>query len=297
MMSQVMGTSSNWHTSFPHVAEPYPDEWFAGLLLRCDEINHRESGTTWRYLLRSTIHPGFGPGSSFIVIPETMLIYLEQRLSISREHLLATTYARELARLYSPDRPRAGHLLGPRRGVTIPPLLEKSIGNRASATVVGFHVCPICVVQARLLRRTAVLPLLKYCPTHRVAFHTHCTCGSPLILFTRRQRPFVCFTCGSDWAQLPRIQPSPEEAIQERDLWTLYELFLVKGTKELKASALSLVRQYVKLHQPLPLELMSGRTLSMLTGDVERFSLGYVVDILVSFGISQESIEQNALSR
>src|SRR5947209_2884797 len=222
-MSQVVFTSPNWHTCFPHVAEPYPDEWFAGLLLRCDEMNHRESGTTRRYLLRSTTHPGFGPGSSLIVIPEAMLISLAQRLAVSRECLLATTYACELARLYAPLRPHAGHLLGHRKGVTIPPLLERSLGNRASATLVGFHICPICIAQARLLRRTAVLPHLKYCPTHHVAFHTHCTCGTPLILFCRGKLPFRCFTCGLDWAQLSHLRPSPDEMQRESDLWDLYE--------------------------------------------------------------------------
>jgi len=295
-MPQTTATSPNWPTSFPHVVEPYPDEWFAGLLLRCDEANHRESGTTWRYLLRSTTHPGFGPGSSLIVIPEAMLISLAQKLTISREQLLATTYTHELARLYTPFRPRAGNLLGPRRGVTIPPLLSKSIGNPASATMVGFHICPICIEQARLLRRTAVLPHLKYCPTHHVAFHTHCTCGSPLILFTRRQQPFVCFTCGLDWAQLPHIQPDPEETMLESDLWALYEFFLVKGTKELKTVALSLVRDFVKTHRPFPLKLMSGRTLFALTSNLDLFSLGYVVDLLVSFGISPDEIMHHALN-
>ena len=292
-MTKVAAASPDWLFSFPHVGEPYPDEWFAGLLLRCDEMNHRESGTTWRYLLRSTTHPGFGPGSALIVIPEAMLASLEQRLSVSRECLLSTTYACELARLYSPARPHAGHLLGPRRGVTISPLLERSIGNRASTTLVGFHICPICIAQARLLRRTAILPHLKYCPTHHVAFHTHCTCGSPLVLFTRRQQPFACFTCGWDWARLPHIQPNPEEAILERNLWTLYEFFLVKGTNEFKRAALSLVRQYVKIHQPSALKLLSGRPLVALTGNTDQLSLGYVIDLLVSLGISPHDIMRN----
>jgi hypothetical protein len=296
-MLQVTEASPNWLSSFPHVVAPYPDEWFAGLLLRCDEINHRESGTTFRTLLRSTTHPGFGPGSSFIVMPEAMLSSLAQRLTVSEEHLFATTYAYELARLYAPMRPRAGHLLGPRRGVTIPPLLEKSIGNRASATVIGFHICPICVAQARLLRRTAVLPHLKSCPTHHIAFHTHCTCGTPLLLFTRRQQPFVCFTCGLDWARLPHIQLNPDQETRERDLWALYEFFLVKGTNELKASALSLVRHSVKTRHPLPSKLVSGRTLFALTGEMDHFSLGYVVDLLVSLGISPHDIQHNPLSQ
>jgi TniQ len=290
MMPQMTRATSSWLSTFPHVGGPHPDEWFASLLLRCDEMNHRESGTTWRYLLRSTTHPGFGPGSAFVVIPESMLEYLAQRLSVSRECLLATTYACELARLYPSTSPHAGHLLGPRRGVTIPPFLERSIGNRASATVVGFHICPICIAQARLLRRTALLPHLKYCPTHHVAFQTHCTCGCPLLLFSRRKRPFVCFTCGLDWARLPHIQPSPDEVQLERHLWTLYEFFLVKGTNELKASALSLVRHHLRAHQPLALKLVSGRTLPARTSNLDSLSLSYVVDILVSLGISPKDI-------
>ncbi len=295
-MPQITRVEPSWLSTLPHVTAPLADEWIAGLLLRCDEMNHRESGTTWRYLLRSTTHPGFGPGSPCIVVPESILEYLIHLLMISTKHLLATTYACELARLYAPARPHAEHLLGHRRGVTIPPLLEKSIGNRANATVVGFHICPICIAQARLLRRAALLPLLKYCPTHHVAFHTHCTCGCPLILFSRRKQPFRCFTCGLDWAQLPHLRPSPDEVRLECDLWTLYEFFLVEGTDELKASALSLVRQYLKTHQPLALKLVSGRTLS-LTSNLDQLSLGYVIDLLVSIGIAPKDIMRNTHSQ
>lgn len=289
-MPQIWHGESAWLVTFPHVGTPHSDEWLAGLLLRCDEMNHRESGTTWRYLLRTTKHPGFGPGSPLIVVPEAILESLAQRLTISRERLLATTYARELARLYTLTPPHPGHLLGPRRGVTIPSILEKSVGNRANATVVGFHICPICIKQGRLLRRTAILPHLKYCPTHQVAFHTHCSCGCPLLLFCRGKLPFHCFSCGLDWAQLPHLRPSPDEARLESDLWALYELFLEQGTPELKTSALSLIRHYLKTHHPLALKLMSGRTLLGLTTDLTQLSLGYVIDLLVSMGISPKEI-------
>ncbi len=289
-MPQILHVESGWLVTFPHVGTPHSDEWLAGLLLRCDEMNHRESGTTWRYLLRATKHPGFGPGSPLIVVPESLLEYLAQRLTISRERLLATTYACELARLYTLTPPHTGHLLGPRRGVTIPSMLEKSVGNRANATVVGFHICPICIRQARLLRRTAILPHLKYCPTHQVAFHTHCSCGCPLILFCRGKLPFRCFSCGLDWAQLPLLRPSPDEAQLEGDLWALYELFLEQGTPELKASALSLIRHYLKTHQPFALKLVSGKILSGLTADLNQLSLGYAIDLLVSMGIAPKDI-------
>ncbi len=289
-MPQILPSESGWLATFPQVGLPHPDEWLAGLLLRCDEMNHLESGATWRYLLRATRHPGFGPGSPLIVVPESLLAYLAQRLLVSRECLLATTYACELARLYTLTPPHTGHLLGPRRGITIPLLLEKSVGNRANATVVGFHICPICIKQARLLRRTAILPHLKYCPTHHVAFHTHCRCGCPLILFCRGNLPFRCFACGLDWAQLPHLWPSPDEMQRESDLWDLYELFLGQGTPELKASALSLIRQHLKTHQPLALKLVSGRILLKFTADLNQLSLGYVLDLLVSMDLAPKEI-------
>jgi hypothetical protein len=76
----------------------------------------------------------------------------------------------------------------------------------------------------------------------------------------------------------------------ESDLWALYEVFLGQGTPELKASALSLIRQYLKTHQPLALKLMSGRTLFRFTADLNQLSLGYVIDLLVSMGISPKEI-------
>ena len=76
----------------------------------------------------------------------------------------------------------------------------------------------------------------------------------------------------------------------ESALWDLYELFLGQGTPELKASALSLIRQYLKTHQPLALKLVSGRTLFGFTADLNQLSLGYVIDLLVSMGISPKEI-------
>jgi hypothetical protein len=44
---------SAWSSTFPHLVAPQPDEWFRGLLLRCDEVNHWGSRTTMTYLLHS----------------------------------------------------------------------------------------------------------------------------------------------------------------------------------------------------------------------------------------------------
>jgi hypothetical protein len=256
-MPRVTEASPVFLSPFPHVAEPSPDEWIAGLLLRCDELNHRESGTAFRYLLRSTTHPGFGPGSSFVVIPNVMLEYLAERLTLSAKSLMTTTYGSELARLYAPVTPHAGHLLGHRRGVTVPPLLNKSLGNRVSATVATFRICPLCLSHARLLRRTSLLPYLLVCPIHQVLFQTHCICGSPLLLFSRRQRPFGCFTCGLDWVQLPTSPPSPEQKATSQTVFNLYDCLLIHGTRERKTAALALLRDTLNARQPLSLKLLT----------------------------------------
>jgi hypothetical protein len=39
-----------WLTTFPHRVTPLYEEWLAGLLLRCDEVNHWASGTTFTLL-------------------------------------------------------------------------------------------------------------------------------------------------------------------------------------------------------------------------------------------------------
>src|SRR6266536_3268901 len=98
-MPQILHIEPGWLATFPHVGLPHPDEWLAGLLLRCDEMNNRESGTTWRYLLRATRHPGFGPGSPLVVVPESLLEYLAQRLMVSSARLLATYSASQLVYL------------------------------------------------------------------------------------------------------------------------------------------------------------------------------------------------------
>lgn len=295
-MEATIFDASAWQSTFPHRVAPLPDEWLPGLLLRCDQANHWESGTTFRALLRSTHHPGFGPGSSLIVIPSSILEYLAPLLMVSAECLLATTYALELARLYSTSTPHSEHLLGPRRGTNVRLFLEKGVGRQAIITMFGFHICPLCIMQARLLRRTIMLPHLKYCPTHHIAFHTHCTCGWPLILFARGKQPFLCFACGLDWAQLPHIQLPLEQVRLEHDLWALYELFLLKGTAELKASALRLAFPRMREDELFELKLAGRKVKHMATRTLDRLSLRYLVDILVSVGISPDDIAGGAIS-
>jgi hypothetical protein len=93
-----------------------------------------------------------------------------------------------------------------------------------------------------------------------------------------------------DWGEFPHISISPSRVALERDLLALYELFLVQGTETLKTSALRLARSQVKEHASLHLKL-SGRKLIPGTMNVlDQLSLGHIVDILVSIGISPKDI-------
>jgi hypothetical protein len=278
-----------WQTTFPHLVAPHADEWLVGLLLRCDEVNQWESGETFRYLLRSTDHPGFGWESSLLVVPVSLLECLAHFLMISPQRLLATTYSAELARLYPSEEPHPKLLLGP--GFYPENWLWKlRTGQREIGRKRKSHVCPACIAHTRLLKRTETLPYLHYCPLHHIAFQEHCSCGTPLILFSRGTPPFTCSGCGLDWAQWPQIPIPPDRVTLERTIWALYEFFLVQGTGELKASALRLALSQMKGDELLHLKLRGKKMLYGTTPVLNQLSLGYIVDVLVSVGISPNDI-------
>src|SRR5437764_9019919 len=201
-----------WSSTIPHPVTPLPDEWLAGVLLRCDEANAWRSGTTFRYVLRSTHHPGFGPGSPLVVVPSSLLDCLAQLLQVPQQFLLATTYQAELLRLY-PHRGsyrEARRLTGTQKATWVFPRTATGKGKQVPTNTFGFHVCPACLAQHRLLGRTLVLPHLKYCPFHQIAFQTHCQCGCALLLFHQEMLPFTCYMCGLDWKYLPQIPIAPD---------------------------------------------------------------------------------------
>lgn len=39
-MNAIAFSDPGWQATFPHRVTPLYEEWLAGLLLRCDEINH-----------------------------------------------------------------------------------------------------------------------------------------------------------------------------------------------------------------------------------------------------------------
>src|SRR5437660_10366784 len=52
MMPRIHISDPVWQRTFPHLVAPLRNEWLAGLLLRCDEMNLWRSGTTVTHLLR-----------------------------------------------------------------------------------------------------------------------------------------------------------------------------------------------------------------------------------------------------
>jgi hypothetical protein len=90
------------------------------------------------------------------------------------------------------------------------------------------------------------------------------------------------------WGQWPQTKPDSARVAIEHDLFALYEFFLKKGTPHLRSSAWHLARHRIKETESLTLKL-SGKTIK--TKRLRRHpSLGYLVDILVSVGISPDDI-------
>lgn len=53
-MNAIILSDPDWQATFPHLVTPLQEEWFPGLLLRCDEANRWASGTTWSHLKQAS---------------------------------------------------------------------------------------------------------------------------------------------------------------------------------------------------------------------------------------------------
>ena len=95
-----------WETTFPGIVEPRPGEWLGGVLLRCDEVNGWDSGTTMATLVR-TLHLDKTARSMSLLIPPPSIDLrpLAGWLAVSEPSLLATTYHAEVSRLYGVPHP------------------------------------------------------------------------------------------------------------------------------------------------------------------------------------------------
>jgi hypothetical protein len=208
-----------WRTTFPHLVAPLPNEWLAGVLLRCDERNFWGSGTTLGYVSRPGSKQSAMNALSTIVPTVIDLEALAQVLSVPVPRIVATTYLAELARWYGHEHLHAK-------------LLSSSF---------TLHVCPACIAEERKLSRWLTLPHITHCPEHQLSLVSSCQCGAVLRLFHRQARPFTCSKCGLDWKNLPHRPMDPARMETEQHLLSSYDFFWTHGTPELLASTLRLI--------------------------------------------------------
>jgi TniQ len=223
-MQPVYITDPAWRTSFQHLVAPLPDEWLPGLLLRCDEAHGWLAGTTLTLFRRAAKwNAKLGPT---LTVPSALnLSFLVQRLDLSTDDLLATTYTHELARCYGTLQPHFRQL---------------------SATF-RFSFCPECLVQNRKLQRKFLLPYITCCPEHHLTLVSACHCGMTLSLYSRnREQPFTCGSCGLDWARFPRRLATLQRIRYEQKVLSCYEFFFRKGTPELLKRAWQFVIHKLK---------------------------------------------------
>ncbi len=265
-----------WQTTFPHRVAPLPDEWLPGLLLRCDEANHWGSRTTLTHLLRpgpEKFHRCWRTETSnlaLIVRRALNLDYLAQLLALPKSALLATTYYAELDRLY---------------GYQVTRLFPRHLNPSFS-----FHLCPACVAEARLLRRTLTLAQVTLCPQHQVALLEQCNCGTPLRLFHRQARPFTCHTCGLDWGDLPRIEAAPSRLVLEQKLLSWYVFFFSQGTSMLVWRAIQLINGVPVEKQENQMDSLEKWSKFLSAFSREPLPLGILVAWLVERDLSPHDL-------
>ncbi|MFL5587793.1 MAG: TniQ family protein [Ktedonobacteraceae bacterium] len=259
-----------WRTTFPYLVAPLPNEWLAGVLLRCDERNFWGSGTTLGYVLRPGSKQSAMNELSTIVPTVIALERLSHVLSVPVSRMLATTYLAELARLYGNEHLHAK-------------LLSSSL---------TFHVCPACLAEERKLARWLTLPHIMHCPEHHLALVSSCSCGAALRLFHRKARPFTCPKCGRAWKNLPHLQGDPARMETEQHLLSSYQFFLTRGTPELLASTLRLIYDSVVEKGEIRTALPNADTQTVSEGRSYQVatSLGYLVHALWQLDVSPRDV-------
>lgn len=268
-MTRIPFSAPAWKTTFPFLVEPGTDEWLVGLLLRCDQANRWESGTTLRHMYRRNEKTTRGDWT-FIAPSGFPFDDLADALAVPFEALVATTYLAELARIYGMADPHALFL----------------------QTSFSFRLCPVCVAEQRLLTRTLVLPHITICPWHQIALVTTCLCGTALRPFQKQAPPFRCFKCGLDWAELTQKQADPTRFEIEAQLLSYYQFFWTYGTPGVLASALQLVYDCVVEKGEIRAPLSDRISWPQSSGRSYRrtASLGYVVHLLWQLGLTPGDI-------
>ena len=271
-MQPVYITDPVWRTTFPHLVAPLPDEWLPGLLLRCDEVNSWESGTTFFDLLRligaqSTKLWTHTP--NLIVLSSFDLNPLAQLLALPGGMLLATTYEVELTRIFD---------------------LPHGLSTKLAREYV-FHICPECIKRDRRLKRALVLPQILCCPEHEVILVNKCRCGASLQIFSAQSRPFTCGTCGLDWADLPRMPVDAGYVLWVKKHLLHYKFFFSKGTRTLLERSVLLIKE--RLSQVDGYEdFLPRKWFSRGFPDLKQISLGDLVSALVKVNLSPQDIQE-----
>jgi TniQ len=269
-MHDIHISEPTWRTTFPHLVTPLPDEWIAGVLLRCDEKNLWSSGTTLKHVLHTGSKRSAMNDLSTIVPTVIDLEKLAQALSMPASRIVATTYLAELARLYGSEHLHAK-------------LLSSSF---------TFHVCPKCIAEERKLSRVLTLPHIIHCPEHHLALVSTCSCGADLRLFHQKSPPFLCHKCGLDWKHLPHVEGDPARMETEQQLLSSYQFFWTRGTPELLASALRLIYDSVVEKGEIRVALPGAE--AQATSDTRSYrvatSLGYLVHALWQLDLSPREV-------
>lgn len=258
-----------WLGTLPRRVAPYQDEWLPGLLLRCDEINHWECGTTLTYLNGKT---SWHTKSHWIVPPPILLDSFTNILAVSLQILLKTTYLLELSRCYGTQYPNIAQLGSP--------LL--------------FRLCPQCIGECQFLMRTTILPHIMCCPVHRLTLVERCQCGVWLKPFSSQAQPFTCSVCSLHWACLPRLPATSERVILDQKVLSCFELFFTQGTPQLLAHALQLIREKLKKEKAIHVMLLDGKIKHVEHYELTKASLGYLIDLLMSLDLSPHDLKINA---
>jgi TniQ protein len=275
-----------WLTTFPCRVAPLPDEWLTGLLLRCDEVNCWESGTTfWFTTTASTAgdkqrwkrnmkdRQRWKHNIPNFFLPHLVNISsLAHSLGITERLCVSTTYYEELIRCYD----------------LVSPL------SRLLYPYFAFRLCPACLAEMRLLRRIFLLPCLRYCPHHQVTLLKTCTCGMPFFPFNQSTLPFICPSCHLDWARLPLIQTQASHLETEQKLLSHFSWLLTQGTPALLMRALECIHEKLMGKSEMP--LVNGTTWLRkmdrywTTPDATSASLGALAIALVSLNISPQEV-------
>jgi TniQ len=250
-----------WWGTLPCRVAPYRDEWLPGLLLRCDESNQWESGTTLTYLHGKT---SCYTKSHWIVPPPALLDALSSLLAVSVPVLLKTTYLLELARCYATPYPNIAQLGAP----------------------LVFRLCPQCIGEGQFLMRTTILPHITCCPVHRLTLIERCQCNVALQPFSSQTQPFTCSACGLHWACLPRLSASSARVVLEQQVFSCFELFFTQGTPHLLACALRLIREKLKKEKVVHVMLLDGKIKRVEHYELTKASLSFLVNLLVSLDLS-----------